>query len=167
MQGGFEETNSEHHGIGNIRNFILNTYNNRKQPSEFFKTSSFSFPISVDQAYTRSKGNIPRFLFYYLLIFGIAMIFLIFCKMIVLIPLCVCIACAYISTKRYTVSGIEITPSYATYGCIGIIIVLALISSSIASSYLLFISFSAIATIVVLIHASLLDDTEKDNPTNV
>lgn len=168
MQGGFQETHPEDQSIEKIKNFILNAYNDRKHPSEFFKTSAFSLPTSIDQAYTRSKGNIPRFLFYYLLILGVAMVLLVFCKFAILIPFGVCLVCAYISSKRYKISEIEITPAYAAYGCIGMMIVLALVSSSIASSYLFLVSFSAMATVVILIHASLLEDTEKDNnPSNV
>ncbi|ELA41596.1 uncharacterized protein VICG_01344 [Vittaforma corneae ATCC 50505] len=163
MQGEFQEQQSTIYG------FIRNSYAQRKPPSEFFRLGSFTLPFSVDEAFARSKTNIPKFLFYYLCIAFIALVFVVLTRFVIVIPLSVCAGAFYLSVSSHTISGVEITPRYTLYGCIGILIFLALISSSIVSSYLVLIAFLSIALAVVLAHACLLDTSTlgRQNEENI
>lgn len=151
MQGEFQEQQPS------IYAFICNSYSQRKPPSEFFKFGSFTVPFSVDEAFARSKINIPKFLFYYLCIASIALAFVVLTRFAIVVPLSVCVGAFYLSTHSYTISGMEITPRCILYGCVGIFIFLPLISSSIVSSYLVLIAFFSIALAIILAHACFLD----------
>jgi hypothetical protein len=160
MQGEFQE-----HPLSAC-DFIRNSFNERKSPSEFFKFGSFSLPVSVDEAFLRSKTNIPKFLFYYICIASVAMLFVFLTKFIIIIPLSICAVGYYLSFQNFNISGIDIKPQHIFYACIGILVLLSLISSNIVTSYLVLIAFLSIATIFILLHACLLDvsgDTENEN----
>lgn len=162
MQGEFPEAEKT-----TLIDSVRSAYADRKPASEFFNFGSFTVPISVDEAFTRSKRNIPKFLFYYICISLVGLFFAVLTKTIILIPLAVCIAAAVLAESKLVISGIAITPSYALYGCIAIIVLLALISTSIVSSYLVLLALSAITTSIVLAHACLLEVNEAPASRNV
>lgn len=145
-------------------NAICSSYAQRKSPAEFFKFGAFSIPLSVDEAFIRSKTNVPKFLFYYICIAAVAMLFVILTRPIILIPIAVCAGAIYISLKKLDVAGVKLTPQYVTYGCVAIVILLSLLFSKIMSSYLVMIALLSISTAITLLHACLMEDIEGSHP---
>jgi len=143
---------------------LLNCYAVRKPPAEFLKFGSFSIPLSTDDAYSRSKVNIPKFLFYYICIASLAMVFVALVRPAILLPIAICAAAMYVSANRYNVAGVDLTPQYVTYACIALLVLLSLISTKVVGSYLFMIAFLSISTVISLVHACMLETTGPDHP---
>lgn len=162
MLGGFQEQSSLD------CNYLQNLFYQRKPANEFFKFSSFTVPATVDEAFSRTKINIPKFLFYYICVLSAGFLLAILTKFILLVPVSIIAAGFILSRTKFDLASVEIKPEYSIYGSIGIVFFLSLIFGSIASSYLVLISFLSIATIVILTHSCLLESTNIDNTnTNV
>lgn len=143
-------------------NFLARTYKNKRAVSEFLSFNQFVLPNTIDEAYARSKMNIPRFGFYYIMVWSISLVFVMLLCPVFIVPVALSAAMLYISSTKAKIREIEITPMHALYSCIGCNLFLMLVFKSIAHSFLMVLSFSSIATILVLFHASLFRDTDGD-----
>lgn len=155
MQGDFE-TNK----VKSIYDFIYNQCFNKRLPlSNFF--GSFSVPLSVDEAFLRSKTNIPKFLFYYLTVVSIAILLAIFTKFIIVVPISIIALGIYLNLYPQTISGVKITSNYILAGCISAILLFSIISRGLLASYLILVAFLSSAFIAILTHASLLEMNDQ------
>lgn len=148
-------------------NFLTRAYENKRAASEFLSFNQFTIPSSVDEAYARSKVNIPKFTFYYLVVWSIFLVFVLLSHPVLVIPVTFSGAIFYASSIQLKVREIEITPLHALYGCIGLNLFLILVSRSIAHSFLMVLSFSSVTAILVLLHASLSRETESEATENI
>lgn len=147
--------------------FLTKAYKNKRALSEFLSFNQFTIPSSVDEAYARSKVNLPKFTFYYLMVWGAFLMLVLLTHPILIVPVVFSGAMFYASSVQLKIKEVEITPLYALYGCIGFNVFLMLIFKSIAHSFLMVLSSSSIAAILILLHASLSKEVESETIENI
>lgn len=148
-------------------NFLARTYKNKRAVSEFLSFNQFVCPRTVDEAYARSKINIPKFGFYYLVVWGALLVSVMLFYPVLIVPIALSAAILYASFVNAKIKDIELTPMYALYGCIGCNLLLMLVFRSIAHSFLMVLSFSSIAVILILLHASFFKDMDGETIENI
>jgi hypothetical protein len=158
MQGAFQEPFSPN-------SFLQNAYQNRKPVSDLY--AAFTLPKDIDSACKKAKDNLPKFSFYYIFVAGLFSILFLLTNRIAFFPIGICIGCFYLSRMNLTVNGFTLTPSILLYCFIGVNILLAFISTSIALSYLLLIAFSAVCVCIIFGHACSIETTKDESGNDI
>lgn len=156
LQGNFVE-------IDDKLNYLTKIYTERKPPAEFVEVSQLSKPKSLDQAFTRSKENIPKFLFYYLCLISLVIILVALNHIALAIPILITAILYYASTQNYRFRDFELTPKYAFWANVVLNVLLIIVFTKIARAVIVTIAFSSLAILLIITHASCRQiDSEKD-----
>lgn len=162
MQGGIEEETPKI----SIYERINKIYLEREDFANFINFTNAAIPASLDDAVTKAKKIIPRFLFYYMCFLAIVDFFFVIAKRCLFIPIIITAAFACIYVNPITIKEVTITPMYSVISCAIINILLLVLFRPLAMAYVSFIALNAVCLLLIFFHSTVVftesdDDVEK------